>query len=74
MTGTKRTSRMPMRMEVANRKEGHIWQSKIKVLKDFEVVSKSIASQLTRPVGQAVKTPASHAGNGGSIPRCCEVL
>lgn len=31
--GAKRTPRMPIRMEVANRKEGHIWQSKIKVFK-----------------------------------------
>ena len=31
-------------------------------------MSESIALQLIWPVGQAVKTPASHAGNGGSIP------
>ena len=43
-------------------------RSKIKVLETLKKMSESIALQLIWPVGQAVKTPASHAGNGGSIP------
>ena len=37
-------------------------------LETLRKMSESIALQLIWPVGQAVKTPASHAGNGGSIP------